>query len=93
MGSQLYRTFRAAGFNPRLNGTTRIENGPDSVAYLFAAQTLASLLPAIEQFGIATADEIGIDTLADRLRAEAIAGDHCIFMPRLIGAWATKATG
>jgi len=92
MGSQLYATFRAAGFSPRLTGSTRIESGPDSVVYQFAAQTLVSLLPAMESQGIATADDIGIDTLADRLRAAAIAGDHCILMPRLIGAWASKPT-
>ena len=94
MGSKLYATFRAAGFNPRLTGTCRIESGPDSIVYQFAAQTLSSLLPAMQKLGIATADEIGVSTLADRLRADAIAGDHCILMPRLIGAWATKpATG
>lgn len=90
MGSRLYATFRSAGFNPRLTGSTRIESGPDSIVYQFAAQTLVSLLPAMESHGIATADEIGIDTLADRLRAAVTAGDHCILMPRLIGAWAAK---
>jgi ubiquinone/menaquinone biosynthesis C-methylase UbiE len=93
MGSRLYATYRASGLAPRLSGTTRIESGPDSIVYQFAAQTLFSLLPAMERFGIATAAEVGIDTLAERLRAEAIAGDHCILMPRLIGAWATHAAG
>jgi ubiquinone/menaquinone biosynthesis C-methylase UbiE len=92
MGSKLYATFRSAGFTPRLTGTIRIESGPDSIAYQFAAQTLVSLLPAMEKHGIATATEIGIDTLAERLRAAATAGDHCILMPRLIGAWASKPT-
>ncbi len=90
MGSKQYATFRAAGFQPRLIGTTRIESGPDSIVYQFAAQTLLSLLPAIEKHGVATADEIGIDTLAERVRAAAIAGDHCIMLPRLIAAWASK---
>jgi ubiquinone/menaquinone biosynthesis C-methylase UbiE len=93
MGSKLYAAFRSAGMNPKLAGTTRIESGPDSVAYVFAAETLASLLPAIVEHGIATAEQVGVDTLAHRLRAEAITGDHCIFMPRLIGAWATKPAG
>jgi ubiquinone/menaquinone biosynthesis C-methylase UbiE len=91
MGSKQYATFRAAGFQPRLTGTTRIESGPDSIVYQFTAQTLASLLPAMEEHGIATADEVGIDTLAERLRAAAIAGDHCIMLPRLIAAWASKS--
>lgn len=89
MGSMLYATFRAAGLAPRLTGTCRIESGPDSIAYEFAAESIRSLLPAMERFGIATAAEIRPETIAERLRAAAIAGDHCIFMPRLIGAWAT----
>jgi ubiquinone/menaquinone biosynthesis C-methylase UbiE len=89
MGLKLYAAFRAAGLTPRLSGATRIESGPNSIVYGFAAQTLFSLLPAMERLGIASAADIGIETLADRLRAAAIAGDHCILMPRIIGAWAT----
>lgn len=89
MGSKLYATFRAAGLTPRLFGTCRIESGPDSIAYEFTAETLRSLLPAMERYGIASPDEVGLDTVAARLREAALAGDHCIFMPRLIGAWAT----
>jgi ubiquinone/menaquinone biosynthesis C-methylase UbiE len=92
MGSKLYAAFRASGLTPRLSGATRIESGPNSIVYGFAAQTLFSLLPTMERLGVATAAEIGIDTLAERLRAEAAAGDHCIMMPRLVGAWATHSS-
>ncbi|HVY18730.1 MAG TPA: class I SAM-dependent methyltransferase [Bauldia sp.] len=91
MGSGLYAAFRAAGLAPNLSGTTRIESGANAAAYGFAAQTVASLMPAMDRLGIATSSEIGIDTLAARLREASLAGDHCILMPRLIGAWATKA--
>lgn len=90
MGSKLYAAFRAAGLNPKLAATTRIESGADSIVYEFAAQTTRSLLPTMEKLGIGNADEVGIDTLARRLREAAVAGDHCIFMPRLVGAWANK---
>lgn len=90
MGSKLYAAFRAAGLSPRLAATTRIESGADSIAYDFAAQTTRSLLPTMERLGLANAAAIGLDTLAARLRQAAVAGDHCIFMPRLVGAWATK---
>ena len=89
MGSMLYGTYRAAGLNPRLHATCRIESGPDAIVYDFAAQALRTLMPAIEAHGIATAAEVDPTTVADRLRAAAVAGDHCIFMPRLVGAWAT----
>jgi SAM-dependent methyltransferase len=88
MGSGLYAAFRAAGLAPKMTGTCRIVSGPDAVAYPFTAQTIASLIPTMEKLGVATAAEIGIETLADRLRHDAVAGDHCIFLPRLVGAWA-----
>jgi hypothetical protein len=90
MGSKLYETFRKAGLQPNLVGISRIEGGPDAVAYDFAAETIRSLLPWMTEFGIATGEEVDIDTLAERLRAAAIAGDHCIFLPRIVGAWARK---
>ena len=90
MGSKLYATFRAAGLEPRLHGSCKIESGPNSITYDFAAQTLRTLVPAMEEFGIASAEEIGVDILADRLRRQAVSGDHCIFFPRIVGAWASK---
>lgn len=89
MGSMLHGVYRAAGLTPHLYGTCRIESGPDAVAYDFAAQALHTLMPAIEKHGIATVAEVDPATIADRLREAAVAGDHCIFLPRLIGAWAT----
>lgn len=89
MGSMLYGTYRAAGLTPRLWGTCRIESGPDAVVYDFAGQALLTLMPAIEAHGIATAADVDPATMADRLRQASVAGDHCIFLPRLIGAWAT----
>jgi ubiquinone/menaquinone biosynthesis C-methylase UbiE len=89
MGSQLHATFRAAGLDPLLHGTCRIEGGANAIAYDFAAQALQTLLPAIEAYGIATAAEVDPPTLAARLREAAVAGDHCMFLPRLVGAWAT----
>jgi hypothetical protein len=52
-------------------------------------ESLRSLTPLIVKLGVATPEEIGIDTLGKRLLAEAGDGGHCIFYPRLVGAWAT----
>lgn len=91
MGTKLYGTFRAAGLEPAMTGTCRIEAGGDAVAYEFTAETVRSLAPHMAELGIASAAEVDIDTLADRLREDAVAGGHCIIFPRLVGAWA--ATG
>jgi hypothetical protein len=42
----------------------------------------------MERLGIATASEVDLDTLEERMRAEATAGDHCLILPTLVGAWA-----
>jgi hypothetical protein len=47
-----------------------------------------SLLPLIERSGIANIAEIGINTLAERLREDAVANDRVIFLSRVVGAWA-----
>ncbi|MBN8994039.1 MAG: class I SAM-dependent methyltransferase [Rhizobiales bacterium] len=88
MGSRLYATMRAANLEPSLVGSCRIEGGADAVGYEFAAQTLRSLLPWMTQFGIAGAEEVGVDTMAERLRSAALTGGNCIFLPRIVGAWA-----
>ncbi len=88
MGSKLFAAFRGAGLTAQLRGTTRIEGGSGAVAYEFATETIRSLLPRMIEFGIATAAEVAIDTLNERLRSEAAATNACMFMPRLVGAWA-----
>jgi len=54
-------------------------------------QVLRSLLPSIERNGIANSAEIGIDTLVERLRADAVANDRVVFLSRAVGAWARLA--
>jgi 2-polyprenyl-3-methyl-5-hydroxy-6-metoxy-1,4-benzoquinol methylase len=91
MGSHLFTAYRAAGLDPQLAGFTRIASGREEAGFEFVTESVRSLLPFMSKLGIATPEEIGIDTLYERLNAEARAGEHCIFYPRLVGAWA--ATG
>ena len=67
-----------------------MESGPDSPVYAWVAQTTRTLLPLMERAGVATAAEVGLDTLADRLREEIVAADATVVPPPLIGAWARK---
>jgi len=46
------------------------------------------MLPAMERLGVATADEVQIDSFASRLRDEAVANSACLLVPPLVGAWA-----
>ncbi|MFK0687810.1 hypothetical protein ACFX5Q_06335 [Mesorhizobium sp. IMUNJ 23033] len=88
MGGKLFSTYLAAGLPvPQMISGARVEGGGESLGYEYIAQTVRSLIPAMERTGITTAAEIGIDDLADRLREEAVAHGACIMFPPMIGAW------
>jgi len=89
MGGCLLATYNAAGMStPQMIAAGRVEGGAESKAYEYMASTVRSLLPTMERVGVASAAEVCIDTLADRLRREAIELGACIMLPPLVGAWA-----
>jgi len=94
MGTKLYTTFLRAGLPaPNMIAATHVACGPTSPGYEYMVRVLRSLLPSIERSGIANVAEIGIDTLAARLRDDAVANDRVTFLPRVVGAWARLAQG
>ena len=89
MGTRLYATFLQAGLPaPNMIAATPVACGPTSPGYEDMVRVLRSLIPLIERNGIANSAEIGIDTLAARLREDAVANDRVIFLSRVVGAWA-----
>lgn len=91
MGSRLYSVFQQAGLPaPEMISGGRVEGGPQSQIFEWLAQTVRSLLPMIEKSGVATKEEVGIDTLADRLRAETIARGAVAHAPIFVGAWTRR---
>jgi ubiquinone/menaquinone biosynthesis C-methylase UbiE len=91
MGSRLYSTFRQAGLPaPEMLSGGRVEGGADSAIFEWVAGTVRSLLPMIEKTGVATKDEVGIETLAERLRAAVVEKKAVVHAPLLVGAWARK---
>jgi hypothetical protein len=91
MGLKLFATFRRAGLpGPEMLLGSRVEGGPDSPAYGLLAQTLRSLLPMIERYGIASAEEVMVDSFADRLRAQVTSAGAILAGPFLVGAWTRK---
>jgi Methyltransferase domain len=89
-GIRLRRIFREAGLPaPQMHLEGRVESGPDSPLYALTEQMTRSLLPVMERTGVATAGEVGVDTLAVRLRDEAVARDAVLVFAG-IGAWACK---
>lgn len=88
MGTRLYATLRGAGLEPELFGFTRVATRRDTDGFAYLTESIRSLMPTLEKVGLATAADIGIDTLYDRLVAETAEADACTFYPRFTGAWA-----
>jgi ubiquinone/menaquinone biosynthesis C-methylase UbiE len=88
IGLKLYSIFRSSGLSApilRLDGA--ISGGPDA-PYEALAEVVRSLMPVMEKFGVVTAAEVEIDTLALRIRDEVFTKEGVIVAPLLIGAWA-----
>ena len=91
-GLKLPRIFGEAGLPaPRLTLGARVESEPDSPIFNQVAEITRSLQPLMERLGVATAADIGIDTLADRIREEAEVLNATLVSPSLIGAWTQNA--
>jgi ubiquinone/menaquinone biosynthesis C-methylase UbiE len=87
-GLRMRRVFLDAGIkDPRMLVESCVEGGPESSLYAALEQMVRKLLPAMQRLGVTSAEEIGIDTLAARLREEAVAQDAVLALPPLVGAW------
>ena len=93
MGLDLYSTFVDAGLpEPSLQYSAPV-GGPETwIGYQFIANAFRSILPLLEAFGLATAEEVDLDTLAQRLRAEVVASKRPFILPPHITAWAQLPT-
>jgi SAM-dependent methyltransferase len=90
-GYHLRNTFLDAGLpEPEMNVCAPVGGGPDFPGYDYGAESLRSMLPLILKLGIATEEEVEIDTMAQRLRADVVASGGVIKTPELVGAWTRK---
>ena len=90
-GYHLRNTFLEAGLpEPEMNSCAPVGGGPDFPGYDYGAESLRSMLPLILKLGIATEEEVEIDTLARRLRDDVVASGGVIKTPELVGAWTRK---
>ena len=89
MGKKLHPTFVAAGLPaPTMRIGALIGGGERGVDGLrLIADLMETMLPAIEGTGVATAAEVGLETLEKRLLAEAAAQGSVIVGRMEIGAW------
>lgn len=88
MGFQLHPTFVAAGVTDVRVRAEAIVQTPDEPRPI--GDILRFLLPKIVEHGIATADEVDVDTIEERLTAELRAAKTSFIGDMVFGAWGKK---
>jgi SAM-dependent methyltransferase len=90
IGPRLWDVLRDAGLQPLGMIGVQPHFGPDDpVAVALAEGVVRAAAPLIERAGIATAAEIGVETIAQRLRDELQQNSAVLAPGILLGAWAT----
>ena len=88
-GMQLPSMFHAAGLPvPHLAYEAAIGADRDWPGFEMQAADVRMFLPLIVQSGLATEEEIDIDTLAERLREETVSRSRAARLPVVVSAWA-----
>jgi len=94
MGTKLHQVFLAAGLEaPRMCTDALIGGGNawvERFVSAFGANMLRSILPLILQYGVATEDEMALDTFDRRYREEVLGQGSVIQWLPCVGAWARK---
>ncbi|MCE2414964.1 methyltransferase domain-containing protein [Candidatus Poribacteria bacterium] len=93
MGIGLYRAFVDAGLPPpTMHLESPIGAAKTWAGYRYMATIFQSLFPLLEKYGLATAEQVDVDTLATRLREEVLASQRPFFLPLHVTAHATLPT-
>ena len=94
IGYELYQTFLAAGLpGPQMNFEMVVDGDPDSAICEYAVSTLRSMMPKAIEYGVTTAEEVQIDTLAQRIREQMRELKLTYMVMPLFGAWCRKSSG
>jgi 2-polyprenyl-3-methyl-5-hydroxy-6-metoxy-1,4-benzoquinol methylase len=91
IGSRLFHLFLEAGFPaPQFHAGYPLDGGPESPFYEWIAESVGSILPRAQALGIVPDFDPNPETLADRLRDDAVALKACIAGPLMGGAFARR---
>jgi ubiquinone/menaquinone biosynthesis C-methylase UbiE len=91
IGARLAVLLREARFADVATMGVQNYHAPDDprTAEMFA-EVIRSIAPAIIGAGIATEDELGLDTLQDRIERAQAAADAVVLPPTLVAAWGVR---
>jgi ubiquinone/menaquinone biosynthesis C-methylase UbiE len=87
MGHKLYQTFKAAGLPAPEMEIDGFIGGVEDISPALFANVVRMLLPQLEALGVATPEQVQIDTLEQRMRADLAKTGGVMSTPLLIGAW------
>ena len=94
MGLGLHHVYRGAGLPaPAMRYEAALSREHDADVFAIVAGLARSALPAIERFGLGTAADLQVETLARRMREEVAAQDAVVSLPPLVGAYARVRPG
>ncbi len=91
LGTRLWAILREAGLRPLGMLGIQPHFGPDDPGAITGglAGVIRTAAPLIERTGVATAQEIGVETFAQRLRDELRMNQAVFAYPTLLSAWGT----
>ena len=89
MGIKLHSAFVRAGLTaPTMRVAAAVAAGANSSGIVeWVVATVGTLLPEIERLGVATAADVGFETLADRVNREVSASGSVVIRHTDFGAW------
>jgi SAM-dependent methyltransferase len=92
LGLEMHSLFADCGLPaPKMRTDTLVSGEGDSPVYMLLAEAVRSLGPTLEKLNIASAAQIQIETLTDRMRKEVVAKRAVAMSYGLVGAWARKS--
>jgi SAM-dependent methyltransferase len=90
LGLELYPVFLAAGLPAPTLRMDAMIGGSSEFPYELLVGAIQSLVPVMEKLKIATAADVELSTLEERMRDEVFRNKGIVVSPGLIGAWSRK---
>jgi SAM-dependent methyltransferase len=91
LGLEMHALFLDSGLpGPNMRIDTLVSGGEDSPVFKLLTEAVRTLVPTLEKLKIASASEVQIETLTDRMRNEVAAKRGVAMSYGLVGAWARK---
>ena len=87
LGPRLWRLFRDLDLEePRLVVRQKLHPAPCREGVRWVSELVRSLIPEMERLGVASAEEVGIETLEEELHQELLSREATLCTPLVVGA-------